>query len=496
MQIKLFKKILLAGFLVSVMLLFPINSAYSNIGIQIEHSTRTFLYRGNTLYVGGSGSGNYSKIQDAIDDAVDGDTVFVYDDSAPYWESIVIDKSIKLIGENRDTTVIIGNDSICSVVKISSLTSNIFVSGFTIMNGSNEIRYDSNYNKIYKNNIYNNKKGIEIYDCNNCTIENIDSSGLDIGILIIGSSHGNLIRNCTIKDNTYAGIMIEAYNYDCCNNNISNNIINDNFRGIYFVEIYANSVYGNIIKNNVIGIQAGPSVHPDEHEYQSLSINYEYGDICSNTITNNVYGVFLDYCEFINVFQNNITKNNVGIYHEDWLSSGYNNIYQNNFINNGKGIYIRGYNGGASDNNIYENNIMYNSEGIFIFVGDLIEGASDNKIYHNNFIKNGYNARNWGDNIWDDNSEGNYWDNYKGKDKDDDGIGDSPYWIRPYFILNKDRYPLMEPYGDVPDVSINQVNEATQNQELIKQSSNNSVTQSIFVYTNILKLLLQRLTIL
>jgi hypothetical protein len=45
------------------------------------------------LYVGGTGEGNYSRIQDAIDDAVDGDTVFVYDDSSPYYEHIRINKS-------------------------------------------------------------------------------------------------------------------------------------------------------------------------------------------------------------------------------------------------------------------------------------------------------------------------------------------------------------------------------------------------------------------
>jgi hypothetical protein len=32
-----------------------------------------------TLYVGGSGPGNFTKIQDAVDNASDGDTVFVYD---------------------------------------------------------------------------------------------------------------------------------------------------------------------------------------------------------------------------------------------------------------------------------------------------------------------------------------------------------------------------------------------------------------------------------
>jgi len=37
-----------------------------------------FNENGNTLYVGGSGPNNYTKIQDAIDNASNGDTVFVY----------------------------------------------------------------------------------------------------------------------------------------------------------------------------------------------------------------------------------------------------------------------------------------------------------------------------------------------------------------------------------------------------------------------------------
>ena len=59
-----------------------------------------------TLYVGGSGPNNYTKIQDAINDASDGDTVFVYNDSIPYYEHIIINKSINLIGEDKDTTII------------------------------------------------------------------------------------------------------------------------------------------------------------------------------------------------------------------------------------------------------------------------------------------------------------------------------------------------------------------------------------------------------
>jgi len=51
------------------------------------------------FYVGGTGLENYSRIQDAIDDASGGDTVFVY--SGVYNESILLNKSITLLGKTK-----------------------------------------------------------------------------------------------------------------------------------------------------------------------------------------------------------------------------------------------------------------------------------------------------------------------------------------------------------------------------------------------------------
>jgi len=86
---------------------------------------------GNILYVGGSGPNNYTKIQDAIDNASDGDTVFVFDDSSPYMENIVVDTSITLWGEEKNTTIIDGGHQ-GHGVNISA--DNVTVRGFTIQN--------------------------------------------------------------------------------------------------------------------------------------------------------------------------------------------------------------------------------------------------------------------------------------------------------------------------------------------------------------------------
>jgi parallel beta-helix repeat protein len=60
---------------------------------------------GKTLYVGGSGEGNYTSIQDAVDNADNGDTVFVF--NGIYYENVWIDeKTINLIGEDTETTII------------------------------------------------------------------------------------------------------------------------------------------------------------------------------------------------------------------------------------------------------------------------------------------------------------------------------------------------------------------------------------------------------
>ncbi|MFQ6061041.1 MAG: nitrous oxide reductase family maturation protein NosD, partial [Thermoplasmata archaeon] len=83
--------------------------------------------RATTLYVGGAGPGNYTTIQDAIDAASPGDTVYVY--SGTYFENVIINKTITLKGEDRDTTMVEGNGT-ADTFQVS--TDFVNISGFTI----------------------------------------------------------------------------------------------------------------------------------------------------------------------------------------------------------------------------------------------------------------------------------------------------------------------------------------------------------------------------
>ncbi|MHA2390084.1 MAG: hypothetical protein ACXACW_15290, partial [Candidatus Hodarchaeales archaeon] len=142
-----------------VVFLFVGMSFTSISGNQINNQTIKLSVRGNTLYVGGNGTGNYTSIQDAIKNASDGDTVFVFDDSSPYYGVVVINKSICLIGEDKNTTIIDGMH-IENCVNVTADT--VTISGFTIQNSCKGSTYDAGINiretsnHIIQNNIIRN----------------------------------------------------------------------------------------------------------------------------------------------------------------------------------------------------------------------------------------------------------------------------------------------------------------------------------------------------
>ena len=318
--------------------------------------------RGNTLYVGGSGPNNYTSIQGAIDNATDGDTVFVYNESSPYYENVVVNKSINLDGESRDTTVIDGNSS-GDVVYVSVNWVNI--SGFTIKRGENDgIRLDSSSNTIAGNNFSNNYYGIAL-----------------------SLSHSNTITGNNFSNNEY-GIYIKSSN----NIDITGNNILSNWDGIVIEDSHNNIIMGNNISmNNWIGIDhAGSNNTIRENnicsnKYCSISIGGYNNTFAGNNISNNKDGIILWYSSSSNTITgNNIMDNEDGI-SLDWNCNN-NFIYHNNLINNTQNAYDEcsntWHNGYPSGGNYWDdyNGTDDNGDGI----GDIpynITGGDNQDLY-------------------------------------------------------------------------------------------------------------------
>jgi nitrous oxidase accessory protein len=144
---------------------------------------------------------DYPSIQQAVDQANNGDTVFV---RAGYYDGAVdITKPISLIGE--DNKAIINNwlDKIRAAILITS--HNVTVSGFTIDNNSNDT-------------IWSQKRGIHLLGANDCTIQdNIVKKCDSEGIWLYQSSNNHVINNTVENGSTCISIGASS------NNQVTNN---------------------------------------------------------------------------------------------------------------------------------------------------------------------------------------------------------------------------------------------------------------------------------
>lgn len=228
----------------------PIHSAFRyNEAID---SMFCHIYGGNTLYVGGNGPGNYTKIQDAIDNASEGDSIFVF--QGIYYEALTIVKRLCIRGEGKEITII---DAQKKGYTVNISADGVNISGFTIQNGSyssnlvnkaNLFIYSSFDNTITGNIFGYSELGIRAYKSGRNTISGNIISNNDVGIMLSGSK--NIVTKNLITDNSEMGIATFT-----SENIISGNIvINNKGTGLYFVDSNKNEITDNEISNNSVGI--------------------------------------------------------------------------------------------------------------------------------------------------------------------------------------------------------------------------------------------------
>jgi parallel beta-helix repeat protein len=251
-------------------------------------------------YVDGEGKADYASIQDAVDNASDGDTIFVY--AGVYRENVVVNKSINITGEDRDKTVIDGG-SYGDVLHISADWVNI--SGFKIQNGGDRTSYKGQGQDA--------DAGIDIRS-NNTTISNNEIVSNDGCGVYVCESEGNKIMNNNFSNNKYG-----IYTYKGDRNNISGN--NVSFSSMYGIYLYTGSdenvIYSNTIYDNEYGIRVKGS---------------KYNEICCNDIIYNRRGLYfccgsVNNVIFYNLFTNNSIWNADDSYNNQWDNSSIGNFW-------------------------------------------------------------------------------------------------------------------------------------------------------------------------
>ncbi|MBS3778151.1 MAG: right-handed parallel beta-helix repeat-containing protein [Candidatus Thermoplasmatota archaeon] len=371
--------------------------------------SKTRISSNNILYVGGYNSNNYSTIQKAIKDAQKGDTIFVYEYSSPYNENIVIDKSVVLIGENTETTIIDGQYQSSTVIVSAD---NITIKNFTIQNSAHNqndagLIINSDGNLVQNVILINNEHGVRFeYSRNSIFLENKIENNNQNSIFISESSNLYIYEN-TIK-NSNTGIDI---NKGATYNEIYANSIQNMEKGIFLFSSSHNSIYWNIISNSVYAIYLDEANENEIYNENVISDNMN-GIFLVNSFSNKIYdenlikdnefGVIIESSFNNDVNENIIRNNDYGVL----LNKSFqNDIYWNQITENHKGIYIQ-Y---SYQNEIYLNNIINNYQ-----TGLFIELSTFTKIFYNNFIENYISASFIIDflsfNMW----KKNYWDDWSG----------------------------------------------------------------------------------
>ena len=192
---------------------------------------------------------DYTTIQEAIDNAAEGDTIYVK--KGIYHENIGITKPVSLIGEDRDSTIIDGAPSEGYGVPISIKCDRVNLSGFTLSYGYAGIQFHGVENcNISGNRITNAQFGIRGGTWNNITGNIFEDIGLGGAIRFDGSTH-NLVHKNYISSCTEGVQVMWGSNY---NTITENTILDCKDVGIRPQESDWNMVTENTIKNNGIGI--------------------------------------------------------------------------------------------------------------------------------------------------------------------------------------------------------------------------------------------------
>jgi len=290
---------------------------------------------------------NYDTIQEAIDVANLGDTIYVR--NGTYCENLFINKTISLVGENPETTIIDGSKANASFSPVVYLygegANNVSICNFTIRGSNNAwgifILFQANV-WIENNIITNNSGGIVAdFSDNNTFINNTVINNESEGILFFYSS-GNIMRNNTISGNEYNfGISESFFNHDIDKSNLVNG------KPIRYLKNRSNLVI-NPPNFSSIGYLALINCTNITVENLNLTSNYNgvlLAETNNSTLRNNIFENNSRGIDIIDSLNNTIQGNNVT--DSNWLAislahSPNNRFRENDLVGNRLNFKVSG----------------------------------------------------------------------------------------------------------------------------------------------------------
>ncbi len=330
-------------------------------------------------------------LQEAIDQAKAGSRLAL--PAGVYRGNIVINKPLILDG--KDQRAIIEGDGKGTVITITA--SGVTVENVTIRHsGAEHERVDA---------------GVALKKAEQITIKNCKIIDCLFGIDMEQISRSKIIGNYIESKPFDLGLRGDGVRLWYSNDNhLSNNHL---YKSRDFVVWYS---HGNLIENNL-------------GEYGRYALHFMYTG--KNIVKNNAYkhnsvGIFFMYSQDTtatgNLIQNSLGTTGLGI----GLKDASNFVLKNNtIIYCARGLFIdRSPYEPGTVNIIADNKVIYNSEGIHFHSLSLHNQFTNNTFKGNieNVINDSYNTK-----VTENKFDGNYWDDYEGFDKNNDGVGDGPY---------------------------------------------------------------------
>lgn len=285
------------------------------------------------------------------------------------------------------------------------------------------------------------------------------------GTVILVKTRGATIENLKIRgsgdqhNDVDAGIQVKG-NF----NIIQDNILDDVLFGIDLSDSQGNLVRRNNVRSRQVelGVQ-GDGLrlwHSNENTITDNTVCYARDSVVwyseqnvfrHNSFCHGRYGLHFMYAHFNTVEDNDFHHNSVGIFlmysdnidirkNRVWWGQGPTSmgigfkeasrvtVENNTIYYSGRGIYLDASPLDPSSTNVIQSNELSFCGQAISFLSDWTGNEIHNNVFRNNFQQAGVNTRaSINRNSWSE----NYWDDYEGFDRNDDGIGDTSYrqWL-------------------------------------------------------------------